>query len=144
MRRLVYSRLNSDSTLSNIVVGGWHQPNAVHSENQPRKPFGIIRVSEMADETCPDMDSQLVTVEVSIYDRVRKDSSGNMIASYLDIDSAIERIYTLLNRHQLSGTSYGWGITKLLFDTVSEDLVDDGWNCIFKYIRFNYKIVRGR
>ena len=60
------------------------------------------------------------------------------------IDSALERIYTLLNRYQLSGTAYGWAITELIYDMTSDDLIDDGWNCIFKYMRFNCKIVRGR
>jgi len=143
MRKKLYTYLSSDGTLSGIVVGGWHQPNSITSEHQPKKPFGIVRLSEVPFLVSPDADAQRVIADIYVYDRFRK-VDGQMIASYLDIDSALERIYALMNRHQLDVTDYGWGIGHFEFDMTSEDAIDDGWNCIFKYSRYTCMVMRGR
>jgi hypothetical protein len=141
MRRKIYTRLNSDTTLMTTLVGGLFTPQKITTP-LPATPFAVIREAEwLPQEVSIDTDAFQVLTEVYVYDRKRK-AAGTVIVSYLDIDTAIRRIQYLLHRYTLDLTSLGWGGGHTLLDFVSSDLFDEGWDCIFKFARFSTFVTR--
>lgn len=144
MRKKIYSHLTADGTLNALMAGGWHTFGKVTTP-LPRTPFGVIRIAgELPDmETQnPDKVTSSILSELYVYDKI--DKRGNtIIASYVTIDQAIERIYALMNRHYFDLSDYSWGsYFDTILDTISPDLRDDGWLCSFKYIRFVHRVAR--
>lgn len=141
MRKLIYSALTGDSTLAGIVVGGWHTFGKVTTgSNFPSTPFGVIRMAgEMTDIDTPDKSITSQLCELYVYDRKRK-RDDQIIASYLSIDTALNRIYAVMNRKYFDMSSYRYLDTA--YDTTSPDLVDDAWGCLFKYSRWVCRVAR--
>lgn len=144
MRKKIYAYLTADSTLSALIVGGWHTFGKVTTP-LPRTPFGVIRIAgELPDQATQNPDKALYSIisELYVYDKIGK-RDNTVIATYSAIDQAVNRIYALMNRHYFDLSDYTWGTyLDTIYDTTSSDLRDDGWNCLFKYIRFVHRIAR--